>query len=99
MSVYVDPLFSTEGLPRTGRWPYDNACHMTADTHRELVEMARDLGLRFGWIQHYGRATEHFDLTPSKRAEAVKRGAVEITREQAGRQWREKARQEGAADA
>lgn len=76
MSVYVDQLRPT---PRSARWPYDQACHMTADSHGELLEMAGRLRLSRAWIQAAGLWHEHFDLTPAKRAEAVRHGAVETT--------------------
>lgn len=79
--VYVDKLFQLASTnpqayfvgTRTGhQW-----CHMFADEEEELHEMARKLGLKIGWFQHRSR-TKHYDLTPSKRALAVKYGAKEI---------------------
>jgi hypothetical protein len=54
---------------------------MFADTNRELMAMAKILGLKPAWIQHEGQPTEHFDLTPNKRSRAMIFGAVEIDRE------------------
>lgn len=71
MSVYVDPAV----------WPYGRMmmCHMIADTHAELVAMARAIGVAEKWIQHPGHfRREHFDVCKSKRAEAIRRGAIEI---------------------
>lgn len=85
MAVFVDPLFSTEGADKS-KWKYAQSCHMTADTHEELTDMATRLALKPTWIQHYGRHSEHFDLTASKRAQAVRLGAIELTREEAGQQ-------------
>lgn len=79
MSVYVDALFDVRPEMVTGRWPYKQACHMTADTHEELEAMARQLRLQPQWIQHRGRPTEHYDLTPGKRAQAMRLGAREVT--------------------
>lgn len=89
MTVYVDELFTT----RPNKvWPFPQACHMTADTTRELVEFARRLGLQDRWIQHSGRPTEHFDLTAGMRAKAVALGAVEQTWREAGLRMGEKAK-------
>lgn len=73
MTVYVDDSFQYP----SGWW-----CHMIADTPDELHEMARDIGLRRGWAQTSSAPLHilHYDLRPSKRAMAVKRGAVEISR-------------------
>lgn len=76
MAVYVDDMKA-----KFGRMVM---CHMIADTTEELVAMARAIGVNTKWIQHPGTAREHFDIALVKRAEAVKRGAVEITWRQAG---------------
>lgn len=82
MTVYVDELFTT----RPNRvWKSDRACHMSADTHDELVAFARSIGLKDEWIQHAGRPTEHYDLTEFMRKRAVTMGAIEEG-------WRESAR-------
>lgn len=75
MSVYVDDMLrlATVGRIRS-RWS-----HLFADTTDELVTFAELLGLRREWIQHPGTHREHFDLTASKRDEAIQRGAVRIT--------------------
>lgn len=52
--------------------------HMLADTDQELRDMARKIGVH--QAHHQG---DHFDICKSKRAEAVKHGAVEITQRQA----------------
>lgn len=86
MAVYVDPIFVTNpkipDVRRRGvRW-----CHMIADTPEELMEMADQIHIPLGGIQRKGTPSEHFDLTPTRRALAVKRGAIEITgQELAGR--------------
>jgi hypothetical protein len=54
-------------------------CHMIADTHDELVGMARKIGVQEKWIQYPGTYKEHFDICKSKRAAAVVAGATEIT--------------------
>lgn len=84
MVVYVDDLQPTE---QTVKWPFPSSCHMTADTTAELVAMARAIGLNVKWIQHAGRPTEHFDLTPNMRQRAVTLGAVQETRREAGHRF------------
>lgn len=79
MATYVDALFDVHPEMVTGRWPFKQACHLTAETREELEVMARQLGLKPAWIQHRGRATEHYDLTSNKRAQALRLGAVEQT--------------------
>lgn len=70
MSVYVDG----ERNP-LGRMIM---CHMIADTPRELRDMAEEIGLLLRWYQP--RSFPHFDVALGRRALAVDRGAVEVTR-------------------
>ena len=83
--VYIDPLFDWPAeavqnaqarrlTAKHGQW-----CHMMADSQEELLAFALKLGMKAVWIQQKGTPREHFDLTPSRRAAAVKRGAKEIT--------------------
>ena len=87
MSVYVDDM----------RAPFGRMimCHMFADTTEELLAMADAIGVARKWIQHPGSPDrEHFDIALSKRALAVKHGAIETT----WRHWGEFARaRRGAA--
>jgi uncharacterized protein DUF4031 len=71
MAVYVDDM----------RAPFGRLimCHMIADTHEELISMARTIGVQLKWIQHPNTWQEHFDIALSKRAMAVVAGAIEIT--------------------
>lgn len=71
MPVYVDDM----------RAPFGRLimCHMIADTHEELISMARTIGVQLKWIQHPNTWQEHFDIALSKRAMAVAAGAIEIT--------------------
>jgi hypothetical protein len=71
MSVYVDPA-----VYRYGRMLM---CHMMADAGAELVAMADRIGVDRKWLQNPGDANEHFDVCKSKRALAVKAGAIEVT--------------------
>jgi hypothetical protein len=70
LSVYVDD----------SRNPYGRMvmCHMTADTTEELLAMADCIGVQRRWLQFPGTWKEHFDISLTKRALAVKAGAVEV---------------------
>lgn len=60
-------------------------CHMVADSHQELLEMADTIGVARRWIQNQGTRTEHFDICRSKRAKAIEAGAIEVDHRQMGR--------------
>ncbi len=69
MAVYLDkPAY------RYGRMMM---CHMIADSVAELHAMADRIGIRRQWFQCQG-STPHYDVCKSKRALAVKYGAVEL---------------------
>ena len=53
-------------------------CHMVADSTAELLAMADTIGVARRWLQHAGTPKEHFDIALSKRALAVKAGAIEV---------------------
>lgn len=76
MSVYVDDMKA-----KFGRMVM---CHMTADTSEELLAMADKIGVDRKWLQHPGTYKEHFDIALSKRALAIKHGAIEVTWRQSG---------------
>lgn len=91
MAVYVDPLFTMESKnaqaffvgTRTGhRW-----CHMFADTVEELHAMADKIGMKRAWFQDH-KSVQHYDLVPTKRAAAIRAGAVEVDRKQAVAIWK-----------
>jgi len=71
MSVYVDDMRAIYGRMFM--------CHMIADSHEELVTMARSIGVAEKWLQWRGTHREHFDVCLSKRVLAVRAGAVELT--------------------
>lgn len=73
MTVYVDPL---QKVVPNERWRWDQSCHLVADTIPELVTFARRIGCRPDWLQK--TSLPHFDLTASKRREAIAAGAVEL---------------------
>lgn len=75
MTVYVDDMH-TSSLGHFGRM---KMCHMIADTDDELHAMADKIGVARKWFQHPGTPGRHYDIAMSKRALAVRSGAVEIT--------------------
>ena len=68
MAVYVDDLhdYGTKGV-----W-----CHMWADEEWELEIMRKAIGLKMAWIQLQHKRFIHYDLRPSKRELAIKKGAI-----------------------
>lgn len=70
MAVYVDNMRA-----KYGRLVM---CHMLADSDDELHAMAADIGLARRWHQKAGTPHSHYDICLSKRALAVRRGAIEI---------------------
>ena len=77
MPCYVDRLQSGQVRGcRARSW-----CHLIADSLDELHAMAAAVGMRREWFQASPPAsTPHYDLVPSRRAEAVRRGAIELDR-------------------
>ena len=90
MAVYVDDMRrpATVGSV-TGRWS-----HLMADTSEELLAFVDRLGLSRAWIQYPGTAKEHFDVTDSVRAAALRLGAVPVAYGEAGHLTLAKARGE-----
>ena len=68
--IYVDNMRAEFGRMRM--------CHMIADTHEELMEIADKLRLDRRWIQKRGKPDEHFDVCLSHRRTAVQLGAIEV---------------------
>jgi hypothetical protein len=75
--VYVDDMQAGFGKMKM--------CHMIADSHEELVQMADKIGVQRRWIQKAGTYAEHFDICLSKRALAVHNCAVQISTFDLGR--------------
>lgn len=79
--IYVDriqtyPASMCRGLP-SRQW-----CHLISDTSLdELHAFAQLIGLKRAWAQLPPKASApHYDLTPLRRAAAVKAGATEVNR-------------------
>lgn len=70
MATYVDKL-------RDWGWKLGPSCHLIADTNEELHAFAARLGMKRSWFQP-AASGPHYDLVASKRALAVKLGAVEL---------------------
>ncbi len=75
--IYVDAL---QVYPR-GKLPASSWCHMATDGDlQELHQMAARLGLRRAWFQLGGSGRfPHYDLTPGKRAQALRLGACAVS--------------------
>jgi hypothetical protein len=73
VTVMVDELQQWPGA----RPPFDRgSCHLTTDGPLdELHAFAARIGLRRRWFQNHPRAP-HYDLTPGRRDEALRAGAV-----------------------
>jgi hypothetical protein len=86
VSVYVDDAFVS------GDWGFwTGGGHMQADSLEELHAMAERLGLRRSWFQSKpGKPWhDHYDLTRSRREQAILLGATVLG-------WREMARRSRA---
>ena len=77
MAVYVDlDIFHWRGK----MW-----AHLIADTDEELHKLAESIGLKRGWFQNKKITTiPHYDITSSKRKQAIAVGALEIDRDRMG---------------
>lgn len=71
MSVYVDKARNAFGRMVMS--------HMIADTLPELHDMAARIGLKLKWFQATA-SWPHYDVSQTKRAEAVRLGAIELDR-------------------
>ena len=73
--IYVDAI---QHYPQC-RLPYKDWCHMATDASlEELHHKAARLGLRRAWFQN--KLTHpHYDLTPGKRAQAIRPGARAVS--------------------
>lgn len=81
--IYIDKLF------RSPAFRHELWCHMTADTLTELHAFAQHIGLKRSWFQPRPPAsTPHYDLTPGKRAQAIKNGAREVATLELIKIWR-----------
>lgn len=93
MTIYVDALAQWGWKLRGHTVP---SCHMFTDSVdlSELHEMALRIGMKRQWFQPH-KVAPHYDLTASRRAQAVQLGAIEVGRKEASQIW--KARREATA--
>lgn len=90
MVCYVDDMYKYpmgEFRPARGGVRVYKMSHMIADTDEELHAMADRIGVARRWFQG-----DHYDVTMTKRAEALKAGAVAITLEECSKMAMEKRR-------
>jgi len=65
----------------TYRWYYVRAAHLFADTDEELHAFAEKIGLKRIWFQDR-TPFHHYDLTVSKRRQALRAGAIPVGRKE-----------------
>lgn len=85
--IHVDQVFEADPLMHAASNPLARQaarhgrqwCHAWSDTHNieELVAFAARIGLKASYLQNRP-GFPHFDLIPSKRALAIRHGAVPI---------------------
>lgn len=73
-------------------------CHMVADTAEELHAMAARIGVERRWFQA-NASFPHYDICRSKRALAIRCGAIEIDRRELVAVMRRVRAREAGADA
>lgn len=79
MPVYVDPNLP---WPPGPTWLFNSVSHMYADTPEELHAMAATIGLHWHWCSDFTQPDDkllHYDLNKTRRAAAVKAGAIKTT--------------------
>lgn len=103
MTVYVDDMLMAADVPNGARTVRGIWSHLIADTPDELHEFAARLGLRRSWFQEpkgFGslplnpaslKAQQwHYDVTKAKREQAIRMGAVPVTRQRMSQIIRER---------
>lgn len=90
MAVYVDDL---RRFPTKIACFKMGSCHMTADTLDELHAMAARIGLKREWFQDHHLAP-HYDLTGSRRVDALQAGCIYKSAKDQARERRTKRAQE-----
>jgi hypothetical protein len=85
MTIYVDKSYGyskewmSDELKKKAHILGNEWCHLMSDKSvDELLAFAKKLGLKPEWFQDK-KGFPHFDLTEKKRAQAIRKGAVEIT--------------------
>lgn len=75
MGVYVSEM---QVCIRSKKWPYNQACHLVADSVSELQEFAQLMPLHISWFQD-SPSMPHYDLTTRIRQRAISLGAIPVT--------------------
>lgn len=76
MAVYVDNMNFPVKMGKNRTYIFS---HLVADTVEELHEMADKIGVQRKWFQSGPtKGADHYDITLSKKALAVKFGAIEL---------------------
>ena len=89
MTVYVDDWRQPARVGRiSARWSH-MFVHPDGDI-AELHELAARIGMNRAWFQAKGWPRDHYDVTDSRRADAIAAGAVPVPWREAGR-WRTEA--------
>jgi hypothetical protein len=92
VAVYVDELFTMQSKNaqafRVGTRTGHKWCHMFAwPDDAELHVLAQRIGLKPEWVDRSRDGTIHYDLTPKKRAAAIRAGAIPLSVEEAVAIW------------
>lgn len=75
--IFVDPTFEMSGPRGHKQWCHMGTNDLSPEGLEELHAMARKIGMKREWFQG-STDHKHYDLVPSKRAKAVKFGAIEL---------------------
>lgn len=76
--IYVD---YPQGCERNANWRWDTVSHLTCDPTDDLEPLhafAAGIGLKRSWFQPKNGIMPHYDLTPTKRLQALQKGAHEL---------------------
>lgn len=76
MAVYVDLQIA---WPISKKWPYGAVSHLYCPVEKELHLFAKSIGLKRKWCSDFtqpGSALLHYDLSPNKRNQALRKGAI-----------------------
>ena len=76
--IYVDYQQACE---RNARWRWDTVSHLSCDPTDDLSRLhafAAGIGLQRSWFQPRDGIMPHYDLTPTKRLQALQAGAHEL---------------------
>ncbi|MFF6984244.1 DUF4031 domain-containing protein [Streptomyces sp. NPDC008343] len=80
MTVFVDGITDYGDVARSRGLRSTRWAHLTANTPEELHRFAAGIGLNRRWFQNADNVRWHYDVTPGRRAAALKAGAREIDR-------------------